>query len=315
MRERRTTAIILMFATFLHQATSSPSVVSASLRSALNASVISSEMVIIASSQRSGSTELCSSIAAHPCVLGFNEFFNNGRPGQEQRQSGRAYEFLGSPQAFAERGLRGNVLRSLRTVRAKACQAIDAQHAASNEPLCGPRCAVVFKLFQGHLEHAGAMQLLHHPNATVVVLERSTDDIWCSLTHARAHGDWGTHPTLGHRMNHHSAGCANKTAPKAAFEQKHRGWYAFVRSEEKGRPPASAQHQQWWRQQKQKQEAGPSQHSAADAAVAAAPSLRLEVPFGVWTNPHRSMSVLQSIWAAAGLSAYAPTEGDTAANI
>ena len=265
------------------------------LKDALASGAPSSDIIIIASAQRSGSTELCESLACHPCVESLNEFFSNGwrhelddgntTASNKRPQSERAREYLGD--AFAAR--QANALRSLQAARAGACERMDALHAARGAPLCGARCAVVLKLFAQHTTHmppAELSRLLLHGNATVVVLDRDADDSWCSRTHALANQDWGHHPSSQHAVNHST--CTAK-AP-ALFRAKRQRWLSLVR--------AAAVHEA-------ARGGGGGGGGGGNGTRRRQPApLRIEVPFEVWTDPTRSMAVLDSIWGAAGLAAF-----------
>ena len=230
-----------------------------------------SEVIIIASGQRSGSTELSMGLAAHPCVADFNEYFHNGIKGRYQ--SGRASEYLGDAK-WRARGRPGHVASSLSVVRSKAQIEIDKQLAERGEPLCGPTgVAIVFKLFPEHdVSREQVRKLLQSENITVVVLERPAEDRKCSRDFAVETGNWITHPGENHHVNHTACKLLVRTskakaAELQAYTKTHDKWFDFVRGASK------------------------SAHAA----------LRLEVPFGVWTDPRRSRNVLHSIWAAAGL--------------
>ena len=243
-----------------------------------------SEMIIIASGQRSGSTALAMELAEHPCVESFNEYFNNGNEIEmpppdtvpTHRQSNRAHKFLGDLQWKARFE---NMWQNLKMVRSKAQLSIDAEHAKRNETLCGVGgVSIVFKLFDTHLPTASVKELMRHENATVVVLERSAVDRKCSLDHAYTHHDWSTHPDQNHKVNRTACKLLaetdmTKNRALAKFTKQHDEWFQLIRG--------------------------------ASAEVNAA--LCVEVPFGVWVHKQlqRSRNVLKSIWAAAGLDAAA----------
>jgi len=252
-----------------------------------------SEAIIIASGQRSGSTELCLGLAAHRCVAQFNEYFHNGIDKKNGRyQSGRAHEYLGDAK-WRVRGRPGHLASSLSAVRSRAQIEIDKRLAERGEPPCGPTgVAIVFKLFPEHVAHGSAYwaeghpedkgkravsrdqvrKLLQNKNITVVVLERPAEDRKCSVDAAYDTGNWGNNPGENHHVNHTACKLLVRTskakaAESKAFTKTHDDWFDLVRGATK------------------------SAHAA----------LRLEVPFGVWTDPRRTRNVLHSIWAAAGL--------------
>lgn len=241
-----------------------------------------SEMIIIASGQRSGSTAMAMGLAEHPCVWSFNEYFNNGNEiamppdSDDRRQSGLAHRFLGDKQWKARFK---NMWQSLEMVRSRAQIQLDAEHAMHNEPLCGPGgVSIVFKLFDTHtsLPRAKVRELMQHENATVVMLERRAVDRKCSLDHAYAHQDWRTHPDLNHTVNRTACKLLAETdrtkqQALAKFAKRHDEWFQFIR----------------------------------EASAEANAALRIEVPFGVWVHKQRSRNVIQSIWEAAGLDAAA----------
>ena len=256
-----------------------------------------SEMIIIASGPRSGSSALAMELAEHPCVMSFNEYFNNGNEIKmpppdtvpSHRQSGRAHQFLGDLQWKARFE---KMWQNLKMVRSKAQLSIDAGHAKRNETLCGVGgVSIVFKLFDTHwtgyhtgetfntaeyLPTASVNELMRHENATVVVLERSAVDRKCSLDHAYTHHDWSTSPDQNHKVNRTACKLLaetdmTKNRALAKFTKQHDEWFQLIRG-------ASAE---------------------ANAA------LRVEVPFDVWVHKQRSRNVLKSIWAAAGLDAAA----------
>lgn len=206
-----------------------------------------SEMIIIASGQRSGSSEMAAMLAEHPCVWSFNEYFNNGNeiampPGpdnDDNRQSGSAHQFLGD---MLWKARFKNMWSSLEMVRSRAQIQIDAEHAMHNEPLCGPGgVSIVFKLFDTHtgllprrLPRAKVRELMQHENATLVILERPAVDRKCSLDHAYAFQDWRTHPDLNHTVNRTACKLLAETdrtkkQALAKFTKRHDTWFQLIR--------------------------------------------------------------------------------------
>ena len=218
----------------------------------------SSKFIIIASGQRSASTELGVGLGrANPCVWNLNEFFNDG-PGQ----TGAGY--LMDPSLFATR--RQRALEALDAAHAGACAEIDRARTLRGEPACGlRRCAVAVKLFSSHLvPSAEVSRLFADAGSAVVVLERDAVQRHCSLKFAHQQGDWATAPVAGRSVPCHACRTERCRVVRSAFVEDHAAWFAFVRC-------------------------------AAAAAASSRGSPALEVPFAEWTDPAKSSAVLRAV--------------------
>ena len=217
--------------------------------------------IVIASGMRSGSTELERLISSHPCVHGFNEFFNNAVSGDGKPQSGWASRLL-SEELFASR--QHHAVEALATVQRGVCGIIDKELTSRGQRACDARCAIVFKLFDTH--HVPPSQiaaLFRHNGTTVVTLERRPRGRRCSLAWALQQEDWGTSPGANHHVNR--SACA-KLSDFDKFEAEHNAWFAFLR-----------------------------------CLVRQEEAVGIELPFSVATDPARAPAAIDAIWAATGL--------------
>ena len=211
----------------------------------------SSHFIIVASRKRSGSTSLALGLARHRCVHNFNELFSGFHAGQSKDAAHcvtpAGFSPLGSFLAAlwtswdAEQERKypkvykmiPNPVATLEQIHASACKGLDQIYAARQEPLCGSRCAIAFKLFPHHLPWSTTKQILMDNRTAVVVLERDPAASECSLKHAERHNDWGIDPS-SHRKHFDRSKCPKKAGD--AYLQKHKKLYSRLLSLAQHRP-------------------------------------------------------------------------------
>eukprot|EP00448_Togula_jolla_P029464 CAMPEP_0170621964 /NCGR_PEP_ID=MMETSP0224-20130122/28876_1 /TAXON_ID=285029 /ORGANISM="Togula jolla, Strain CCCM 725" /LENGTH=281 /DNA_ID=CAMNT_0010948247 /DNA_START=62 /DNA_END=907 /DNA_ORIENTATION=+ len=180
--------------------------------------------LLIVSAQRSASTSLTQTLAQqHECVYNCNEFFGGAQVDvqcREFKHIGEGEEALGRIQLarddLCEHGMHEDFSNPGKPVEA-------AQE-------CRDTCMVALKLFVGHgIFGQELADLLAHPQARVVVLERDPAERWCSLQEAMANHDWGIEPSHWERADNSTRPpCDHKASPELL--EQHQGWYEEVRS-------------------------------------------------------------------------------------
>jgi len=175
--------------------------------------------IIIVSAQRSASTSLAQALSKeNTCVYNCNEFFGRGT----SRQCEPYKHFSLKP------------LMRIQQAREELCEL--GIYADFNNPAkpdsaretCRHRCVVAAKLFPNQgVKGQDLEDLLLHPQARVVVLERNPNDRWCSLQHAEDTGDWVTIPTHWENSTGVRPECIDE-APADVLQQ-HLDWYEGVR--------------------------------------------------------------------------------------
>mgnify|MGYP002819045188 CR=1 FL=1 len=154
----------------------------------------SAEFIVIISRQRSSSTVLSQTIAAHPCVAWANEIFHITHAARLRRECGTQDRFSG-------RLLREHGKAALHASRFKHpvafLRAVRELQLTVQWPKCGctrASYALVFKLFDRHLigrlQESGLQDLIAYPRTAVVVLEREAAASECSLSWAKYSADW-----------------------------------------------------------------------------------------------------------------------------
>ena len=176
-------------------------------------------VIVIATMQRSGSTEFASRLARDTGFTNLNEVFNEGSHGGFQSPAAQA---LLTPREFARR--RNDPVRTLQRCLEAQC----GNRSASDRRPCG----VLLKLFPSHLGRNVSSTVLRMQGACTVVLERNSAGRVCSLQTALRGGDWQTKPVDKGRV--HSTNCStaylNKTALWRGQVRAHRLWYTHVRA-------------------------------------------------------------------------------------
>ena len=165
----------------------------ATRRAAMHADA-SAEFIVIISRQRSSSTVLSQTIAAHPCVAWANEIFHITHAARLRRECGTQDRYSG-------RLLREHGKAALHASRFKHpvafLRAVRELQLTVQWPKCGctrASYALVFKLFDRHLigrlQESGLQDLIAYPRTAVVVLEREAAASECSLSWAKHSADW-----------------------------------------------------------------------------------------------------------------------------
>ena len=183
-------------------------------------------IVVIASTQRSGSTEFESDLAKPMQSIALGEWFNpwGGRvawPKECNYKSGLRH--------WPDHAARiTDPVQSLLAVREACCRQ-------------GVGCSVMLRMFspamQGAAKNSSILRttsaLLADPRACVIVLERTNVTAqFCSLRHAAASGDWTGHAERANNTQRWHPPCelTEKEHPDLRrYEHSHRSWYELVR--------------------------------------------------------------------------------------